>query len=437
MDRISFSDRIGQTIIDCQNSPNAFVKKLGPKMLTLTLAASHLLDALFYMYKFSAKQFNTHSWKKIDTSDPEVSAYLKLTKQHLGVIGSSVTKSWSNPTNALTLFEQKMDLPKKGVTYQMMPLSRLGDNISCYLNAKWVAHKCGLPLVFKSFPLSEQLSLSHNQQYSIPSQFRCVRLGEQFSYEEFEKKKNEDILWEVPFFAQFDAKINWQDEEFRSSVIKDLSMMTTGILPPLVEGRMNVALHLRTGGTFDSKNETYFSPTKIPPREFFENALLILFEEYKDKPLHIQIFTDSTDIDQEVQRFTEFARKHHPNTTVASAERKGETDSIAVQDMVAMSRYDALIRADSGLSKTASLIGKPELEIAMPNSLCYKIKGKTIVLDRISIQKRDKNDNKEVTKETSEERPFDFSYDFPGSGRDLDHFFKHHCRLIGENNVKQ
>ncbi len=437
MSRVSLSDRaLGFVVVNCEGAP-AFVQQYVPRAMAIIMPLLHLLDVLYYCGMYVTSTISNRVCKQMSSDDPQVTRYCKLAEQHLGAVFSSLPSTIDDPKKGLCLFEQKMEMPERGVTFRLFPGSRLGDNLYCYFNAKWIAHKYNLPIIFKPFPHANELHLSTIQTCVLPEDMRCMPIGEKFSYEEFEKRKDENIIWEVPFFAFFDAKINWADEQFRASILEDLQPLNTQHIPPLAKARKNVALHVRTGGSFDSPYETYYNPTKIPPREFFDEALLIALKEWKNEPMHIQIFTDSTTPAAELQRFKEFAEKHHPNVTVACHAcdaNNTDTENSTIQDMIAMSHYDGLIRADSGLSKMSSLIGQPVLEISPPGAHSYHVKGNKIVLDTIKIVRRDKDDNGQVKKTEMQEEQLGLSFEYPGN---LDAFHEYHIRCIGANKVSK
>lgn len=258
-------------------------------------------------------------------------------------------------------------LPKRGLTYQMYPLSRLGDNLSTYARAKWLSEKYDLPLIVKGYPAFNNLQLMKNAKYSIPSQERAARLGVPFTIQAFEQNSDKEVIWEKPFMS--DALIEegfLDDEDFRARLEADLQPAVEMDLPELKDDRLNIALHLRTGGGFDMENAHLIWPDKIPPTTCYQQMIQYVLEEYKNEPLHIEIFTDSLNPAELTTFYTAFATKHHHNVTVHSAASSGSQEAHAAKDLISMMRYPVIIKPASGLSGMAVKLGGIQREITVP-----------------------------------------------------------------------
>ncbi|MCE5319295.1 MAG: hypothetical protein LLG04_18265 [Parachlamydia sp.] len=410
---------IGTKLIHCEKQEKTLLREIQKRVLVLALPIFNAIETAYFL---------AHSFK---ATVHDKSACLSLARSHFASIFTSVPVGLIRPVRALKWEEQKINLPERALSFEVLPHSRLGDNLACYTAAKWVAFKTKLPLILHTFPLSNELTLNQNCRFKIPKNHPFIMSCKPFSYEEFAKNPDASVVWQVPFMANFDAKIDWSNEEFRAELLKDLAMIDPKVLPPLVPNRVNVALHVRTGGNFDPANSTYYFPTKIPPRAFFEEGLKLALKEYGDKPVHIQIYTDSVDPEKEVEHYRQFARKLHPNATLSTAANSKKIDDQITSDMIAMSRYECLIRADSGLSKQSSQIGKPCLEI-MPRS--YQIDGNTITLEGFQIVHREKQQDK-VVKESREAISLPIAYTYAFSEEEGPHFYAHHRKLIGEKRV--
>ncbi|NDD99733.1 hypothetical protein EB008_05520, partial [bacterium] len=54
------------------------------------------------------------------------------------------------------------------VTYDYDKKARLGDNLMCYLHAKWVSYKNGIPILYKPFPYSDLFTFDEVEtRYSL------------------------------------------------------------------------------------------------------------------------------------------------------------------------------------------------------------------------------------------------------------------------------
>lgn len=434
MRHISLSNKIvGTIIVDSLINNKKISKK--DSLLVSSLPIFHLLDSVYYMYNYSKSIFGGKNIVKLNDTGEFVarSTCLQLARSHFKSIFSTVHAKRANIGKInLDWDEQRQDIPKRAITYYMGEQSRLGDNLTSYILAKWISHKYKIPFIFREFPHSDELALHQNQQYSVPRYHPLLLECRFFSAAEFEKERDRDILWQIPFPTFLKEEIDWNDSEFRREIIQDLSMINSSKLPPLVPDRVNIALHYRQGGSFDKPDTVFYYPTKVPPKTYFNQAVQLALNEYRDKPVHIQLFTDSRTPEIDLKQFQDIVQKLHPDCTISTASDPNSSEDQVTSDMIAMSRYECIVRADSGLSKQSSLIGKPSLEI---EPQLYRIDGNTITIDGFTVIRRDKEEGAVIREaQESVSQPISFIFDIPKEK--WGEFHEWHTRFIDRSRIK-
>jgi hypothetical protein len=263
---------------------------------------------------------------------------------------------------------------------------RFGDQLTNYLKALWVSWKYKLPLIFRPFEYSDQLSLSDFHSLSYDKQV-ITSFSAKFGYFDFsdiEKAKkvfaylnqtinpNDDkkqkLLWNIglltPFIEEhFCEKMD--DENFRNLLQNVLKPKNELALLTLPKNRKTIAIHVRTGVGYDWEVNIRKMPTKFPPQTFYLRSLRHAVKHFRGKPLYIYIFTDHPEPATIKDQFSkEFASWGYENDVVFDCRTSGNSHSQNVlEDMFSMTLFDCLIHPDSSLSRLAAIIAAHALEM--------------------------------------------------------------------------
>lgn len=406
----SYADNyVGEKILKLSRSPHFATRCVLTKIISLVLPIFHALDACRFHFHYLHALMTKKHWI-VHPSDSQtgitVDAYAKVRNRHFKEIFTSLFKGLKDPVSAVHFFNKQAELhlPEKAVTFELYPLSRLGDNIGMYNKAKWVSYKLGLPLLLKPFPHWNELRLSQRGNQALPNDlhnvYPTIAMQGPFNPNDVDVHSMSPGIYEIPF--TYDARIDWSDETFRRSVQDDLITLNGIEQAELKEDTINVALHYRDGGGFDSKIEKSCVPTKFPKKQYYKEQIDYVLKTYPNSKIHFQVFTDAKNPGKIKSQFESFAKSISENTkstvTFGCNESNQDPETTTIQDMVKMSQYRCLIRPDSGLSKLAGLIGAPELEIQPVG--CHKERQSPFsvasVIDKVSVTKRVKDSKDQV-----------------------------------------
>ncbi len=262
---------------------------------------------------------------------------------------------------------------------------RFGDNLISYAHAKWISYKYGIPLLYKSFPYSDQLVLHKSEiPFDNVRNRKIIRLSRQ----DMRIDVNKDVIYEVPYFSEFAwdrnmsynehamiyFPVDWHDTLFMNQLRSMIKPINRFQEPDLPENKITVALHIRRGGGFDpalsydhkgprpAQFVDHIFPLKFPPLPFYVEHLKKLSEQYNNQPLYVFIFTD----DQEPEKLVNSLNselKDYPNIEYDYRKSGNHHTRNVLEDMFAMTRFDCLIRPLSNYSFWAGKLKSFEFEL--------------------------------------------------------------------------
>lgn len=298
-------------------------------------------------------------------------------------------------------FVQKPDLRESSMITYGLSGSRFGDGLVCYIHAKWLSYKYGIPVLYTPFPQSEYLSLADkevNQTVRPQESFKeIVHLTSKANIDRLKNHKAEkNILYIIPYYSEYEGECNnaffkqfitidWRDQEFKNLLRAHIASDHVSPKPVLLPDMVNVALHLRTGRGFDNLAKpgddykqaikgakqfcnVYF-PLKLPALNFYSNALHQLCLLLKNQRVHVHIFTDDSHPEEVIESLKhEMAGKAHSCVIEYTHDTTSQNDLDIMTDFFAMTHYDCLIRPASNFSYCAAKISDFLLEIS-PKSL--------------------------------------------------------------------
>lgn len=299
------------------------------------------------------------------------------------------------------------------ITFPYLKISRLGDYAKFYLNAKWIARQLGVPLVIRPFPNSDQFNLSQKYKYHLDDSLQTdnftrlsVEQAEKICRGELTKADLGPGIFTVPYSWNWKPQKWSEDQKFRTDYqhdFKPASHVDIPIVEP-VKGKVNVAIQVRDGGTFDNVSDKFLFPLRFPDFSYYEAQLeyVLNLEEYKHQPLHLHIFTDAQNPDHLKTKFESIVQRcgrgHEVSITYRPNDRNAE--KAILSDLFSMSQFPIVIRAKSGFSDLATFFGQPQLEI-LPSRSQTTDNGIASV-DQVKIIKRKIRKSFFHTKETEE-----------------------------------
>lgn len=249
------------------------------------------------------------------------------------------------------------------VSYQFSS-GRLGDCLLTYLHAKWLSYKYQISLLYKPFPYSSALVLHQKELYFHPfyiMRYSLVVLGDK------EPIPSRDWhIYECPYFPEkadnewggnfYNFPVDWSDKAFKK-IAREMIAPTKSlnILIPKPD-RINVALHVREGGGFDS-SEVYFQyPLKLPPLSFYIEGLLKVIEEFKELPIYCYLFTDALEPEKLVCAIQKFIPSDVSIVFDYRRENNHHTANV-LEDFFSFFEFDALVHPCSNFSLVPARIG--------------------------------------------------------------------------------
>ena len=254
------------------------------------------------------------------------------------------------------------------VTYEFSR-GRFGDNVLSYLHAKWFAYQRNITLLYKPFQFSSQLAMHLKEKHygtMLPAQ---AYMRHYLARGPVNPSIQLPILYICPYFPEdkwelestcdmsgnswYHFDVDWQDPGFRKIAREMVAPAHSLTLQNLPHNTVNIALHVREGGGYDSADGYLYWPLKIPPLTYYVESLKrVLAYLPPGKALCCHLFTDAANpreiaekIEQEISSIKIAFRKtnNHHNRNV-------------LEDFFSLFKFDILIRSQSNFALVPSLI---------------------------------------------------------------------------------
>lgn len=259
------------------------------------------------------------------------------------------------------------------VTYEMSG-GRLGDNLIAYFHAKWISYKFDIPVLFKEFPLSNQLVMyQEEKKYNKINRSKYKKIF-RFTRHHIAKVEKSDTLYIIPFFGEVLEEhlrnnwpyfqVDWNDPAFKDIIKKFLCPINKLDLIDIPRDKVSVAIHVRTGTGYE-KNLTRSFPFKAPPRDFYVQALKEIIQNFEDRAFYIFLFTDDPAPNNIIREFKQSIGSMPTKNIEWDWRKKGNLHTLNIlKDFFSIPKFDCLIRSESNFSFMAAQLGNFLIEIS-------------------------------------------------------------------------
>jgi len=237
-------------------------------------------------------------------------------------------------------------------------LGRTGAHLGCYLKAKAVAAYLDVPFVLTPFPYSKEFKLhTADPLWAKRHEGKKIVIRTKKQLEKIKSDLDKLPTKQVTYQVHGCLRINngqllsKEEKDRLLTPIKEID----GPHPPV--GHASVAVHVRTGGGFDSKHDIATQPERFPGINYYAKQIQHLADTHPDKKLWCFIFTDHPTPETIVDTLAKLINA--PNISMECRKKNRHNINI-IEDIILMSRCRYLIKAKSSYSGMAAIIGKHE-----------------------------------------------------------------------------
>lgn len=263
-----------------------------------------------------------------------------------------------------TLTVSSINKAQSAVTHQVSP-ARFGDRLTAYCKARYIAYKYNIPLLYVPFEHSDQLVLHDKELRYTEEQAKRFKQRVHISTQMPDIDPDSDTLYIVTMnhwnLFKSPAYYGLPDDKGFFAHLKEFVKPKKKIsYPERVKDAVNVAAHVRTRGYFD-RGYQIKDDGKFPPQAFYIRSIKYLMDYFKDKKLHIHIFTDDPNPAAISQNFKKAIASDRVSFSYRTS--RNNYDINIVEDFFALTRFDCLIRGRSCYSGIAQLVSDNEIVI--------------------------------------------------------------------------
>jgi hypothetical protein len=272
------------------------------------------------------------------------------------------------------------------ITYKLNEEGRFGEHVAAFIKTKWLARKYGLTFLYKPFIYTDELVMHTREQHYDALQARQFK-NTTYIYKEAktEIKPDNNTL----YIAQWATELL----DFRDiCAIKDEDFLQEirALLAPLYPERyayqrsavdgITIALHVRKGGGFDALPVIQRQVLRFPPDEFYLTQIKRIMAMFPGQHCYVYLFTDDPYPLRLAAQYRGVLKT--PLVTIECRRRGNKHDHNVLEDLFTMTHYDCLVRANSGFSDLAQLMGDYKV-IMYPVGYCTR-KGK-VIIDKTAV----------------------------------------------------
>jgi hypothetical protein len=262
---------------------------------------------------------------------------------------------------------------------------RTGDQLLSFIHALNFSLKFGYPLYYFPFEGSDKFMLSRLVK---STQQLAMKFDHSFrvkSIFDFPANVEGSVNYVVPYYVDgyimHDNGHPGTSPDYRDPA---LMQMIRTCLQPVVPiklfspppGLPSVAVHLRTGGNYDSDKQKGRIPLKFNSEESCLQMVVWLSNHLKTNNLYVHVFTDSPD----PQKVLAWFNKHGPKEIQWGITDDANDPNPVLSDFFSMMNFQYLIRSRSNLSFLAQVLGNYQL-ILISEKAHFDNKSKKVVVD--------------------------------------------------------
>jgi len=293
-------------------------------------------------------------------------------------------KSTSLKRDSSEYEENVSEETRSAVTYELNG-GRFGDNLSSYCRAAWISYRYNIPLLYKPFKYSDQLSLGN---YGIPMSKKVVS---QFKrrlvipkHGRYDIVKTRSILYIVEWKSKI--PFDWCNKDFMALLKKCVTAPYLSSKIEVPQNHISVAVHVRTGGDYTpDKKICSRQPKRFAPHQFYIDQIKRIRSMFEDKDLYVHVFTDDSNPEALVKNFKKNIEDEH--IQYGCRQRGNNCNAHVLEDFFAMIKFDCLIRPESLYSTYAERLGNHEVVI-YPVYVDYIGRKRELAVREIAIKKR-------------------------------------------------
>lgn len=289
------------------------------------------------------------------------------------------------------LFAQaEIDPSQKAVSYELC--GRFGNRVITYLVAKWISEKNNLPLLYVPFNYSDQLLFHENEM------FKRADWESKFKQSIMIKDESEipnlqdssiilvNIFRNKPNYSKIPFGKYASDPKFRKFVKAQLQPRYPIQTIHLPEGdRLNVLVHVRMGGGFDSRSTQLDYPNKFPPHLFYISAIEAISESFGHPLIYAYIMTDDLHPEEILQMYSK-ALAGLANIKFGCRDGESGPSCNVLEDFFSIPKFDCLIRGRSSFSIAATLLADFKA-IVIP--VKCEVELDKVIVKEMELQRRD------------------------------------------------
>ena len=238
---------------------------------------------------------------------------------------------------------------------------RLGNNLVTFSHALYCSCLNGHSLYYYPFRHSEKLALSrlYPSSRQLPRAFSRRVIVRRLS--DFTEAR--DVKYEIPFAEDGYCGVptgegaitpRYADPDFvrrLRACIRPIVPIRT-VVPP--SGVPSVAVHLRTGGAYDTDRAKDRFPHKFIDHASCLKMVTWLSGRLRDRELYVHIFTDTSYL----RRTLDWFRRHSDGANIKWGITLDRTDRYRMlSDLFSMPNFDYLVRSRSHFSLFAQILG--------------------------------------------------------------------------------
>ena len=249
------------------------------------------------------------------------------------------------------------------------PGGRFGASLMTYLVSKSVAYHNNLTCLLYPFPYAKDLKLYQvEKKYSAHWNRNKKEIAANLA-------RHKKIYGRIIYLGEI--KDLAADKERHSSslyladtgcghggpltpeFIKLVRHLVSPIAPirpiPAPPNTISVAVHIRTGGTYDDPKMCAQTPQRCQPITFFASHIKSIAQHHRDKEIYVRVFTDDTKPNAMLAKLHKLIGE---NNVIYDTRKQGNNhDKNVLIDFFTMASYNYLIKPYSAFSATAGIIG--------------------------------------------------------------------------------